>query len=177
MVKSTVIFILLCLILSLTACNESPLGNQSGAIPMLQYSDSELGLRGVRPFQCNPVATGVYDCTSLNPAGNLVIFEQLALDMSLDELIELFSQQVDTPITQDEPVAYQSAAFSWELYTLEAAVKDLGTEKYHIQIALASDQSRNYLIALATLPEDYQAYQKLYDSIYTHALYAFESLQ
>lgn len=177
MVRRTKLSILLFLMLFFTACNGDPFHNRSGAIPMLPFSDTELGIQGNRPFHCTQVGSGVYDCTDLNPAGNPVIMDQLAFDASLEELVELVSQQVDTPVPTTESGVYRSAELSWKLYTLETAIKDLGENTFHIQLALAEDEVRCYLIALATVPEDYQADQKMYDAIYNHALYAFKPVE
>lgn len=102
---------------------------------------------------------------------------QLAFDGSLEELEELLSQQVDTPVPTTELDVYQSAQLSWKLYTLETPLKEFGPSTFHIQLALAEDEVRCYLIALTTLPEDYQADKKMYDAIYNHALYAFKSVE
>ncbi|HSF83367.1 MAG TPA: hypothetical protein VLA49_19170 [Anaerolineales bacterium] len=177
MAKRLKIFLLLGLILSVSACSGEHLANRSGSIPMLPFSDTELGFRSTRPFFCNQVGMGTYDCTDLNPTGNPVYMNQLVFEGSLTELLELVAQQIDAPLPPEEIGAYQSAALSWKLYTLEAANIELGPDKFHIQVALAEDETRCYLIALAALPEDYQADQKMYDTIFTHALYAFEPME
>ncbi len=177
MVRQTKLSTLLFLMLFFTACNGDPFHNRSGAIPMLPFSDTELGIQGNRPFHCTQVGSGSYDCTDLNPVGNPVTMNQLAFDGSLEELEELLSQQVDAPVPTTEVDVYQSAQLSWKLYTLETPLKELGPSTYHIQLALAEDEVRCYLIALATQSEDYQADKKMYDAIYNHALYAFKSVE
>jgi hypothetical protein len=45
-----------------------------------------------------------------------------------------------------------------------------------VDLALTEDGERAYLVALATLPDDYNAHAPLYDTVFTHVVYALAPL-
>lgn len=170
------IIIILSICLVAAACNGNLFADRPGSIAMQPFSSEELGFRGTRPFYCNPQGSATFDCSSLSSNNSLVIMNQLAFPGSRQELIALLSEEVGLTELLVETGTYQNGALTWELYEFDMVNKLIGPTVLHVRLALAEDQAHIYLIALSALPEDYQANRDVYQTVFEHALYAFEPL-
>ena len=65
---------------------------------------------------------------------------------------------------------------TWNLFEIEGQIYDAGPGIYRMDLALAQDSSRFYLVALITRPDEYTAYAAMYEAVFTHALYALQPL-
>jgi len=177
MKKILKILIVFSICLLTSACGGNLFTDRPGSIAMQSYTNEELGIRGARPFYCNPQGSDTFECSALNSNRSLVIMNQLAFPGTREELIALLSEQTGLTEIPPQVGTYQSSALTWELYEFDMTNKVLGPVVFHAHLALAEDQARIYLIALSALPGDYQANRGLYQSVFEHALYAFEPLE
>jgi hypothetical protein len=155
--------LLLCSILLVaSACSMSLPQGEPGSIALEPFWNEEMGIQGVEPL------------TNWAEQAELV---QLSVPGTLDDLMAIVEEQ--TGITQlPEPTrTYRGRAFTWKLWSDETQLKDAGPENWHLELALAEGESAAYLIALVVKPEEYEANPGLYDTVFTHALYALQPLQ
>jgi len=171
------ILLILWIFLVTSACGGNLFANRPGSIPMQPYTNEELGIRGVRPFYCNPMSLDTYDCSSLNSNNSLVIMNQIAYPGTRQDLFNLLLEQNEISDFPPPLGTYQGGSLTWELYEFDIANKIIGPTIFHSRLALAEDQSRIYLVALAALPHDYQLNLALYQSAFEHSLYAFEPIE
>jgi hypothetical protein len=157
MKKNLLLGILASALLVVMGCTVSLPEGDSGSILLTPFVDEEIGIQGVAPQQ------GWTDQAELI---------QYSLPGSIDDAIALVLDQ--TSLTElPEPVgSYKGKALTWDLYTFETQSKDVGPQTLHADLALAEDESAAYLVALAVLPDAYDASSALYETVFTHMVYA-----
>jgi len=79
----------------------------------------------------------------------------------------------ETPATSG---TYRSLAYSWQVYSGGSQVFEAGSQQLHLDVGLAEDGSRAYVVALLTVPQHYEEHTKMYQSVFRHAMYAFEPM-
>lgn len=165
------------LLLVLTACSTSLPEGKSGSIALLPFFDQEMGIRGVVPHGCSQAQPGTVECANLISGQGPVVLVQQAAPVPLDELMDLVLASTTLELLPEPTGSYKGAAFTWDLYAMETQLKDVGTVTVRLDLALAEDDSSCYLIAMVTLPEDYEANTALLETVYTHALYSLSPLE
>jgi hypothetical protein len=147
MKKNLLLGILASALLVVMGCTVSLPEGDSGSILLTPFVDEEIGIQGVAPQQ------GWTDQAELI---------QYSLPGSIDDAIALVLDQ--TSLTElPEPVgSYKGKALTW----------DVGPQTLHADLALAEDESAAYLVALAVLPDAYDASSALYETVFTHMVYA-----
>lgn len=162
MKKNLLLGILASALLVVTGCTVSLREGDSGSILLTPFVDEELGIQGVAPQQ------GWTDQAEL---------VQYSLPGTIDDAIAIVLDQ--TSLTElPEPVgSYKGKALAWDLYAFETQVTDVGPQTLHLELALAEDESAAYLVALAVLPDAYDASAALYETVFTHAVYALAPLK
>jgi hypothetical protein len=128
---------------------------------MTPIINQEQGIRGIEP-------DGMAD---------LLYFSQESVPASIDEIYPVLLEQLDL---EEFPPPYDrlsGTAFTWDLYTVETIIPDSGLEMVRIDIALAERDITTYLVAMLTFPDDYNDHARMYETIFTHAVYALAPLQ
>jgi hypothetical protein len=148
----------------------------SGSIPLLPFFSEEFDIRGVVPVACHQGEPGDFECRDLTPAQSPAYLFQKFLPSTLDELIPLLLDDLSLEELPEPIGTYKGVAFTWDLFTFEAQIWDLGPETFRLDLALTEDGERSYLVALVTLPDDYNAHAPLYDTIFIHVVYALAPL-
>ena len=162
MKKNLLLSILASALLVVMGCTVSLPEGDSGSILLTPFVDKELGIQGVAPQQ------GWTDQAELI---------QYSLPGTIDDVIALVLDQ--TSLTElPEPVgSYKGKALTWDLYTFNVQSQEVGPEAVRVDLALAEDESAAYLVALAVLPDAFDANAALYETIFTHAIYALAPLK
>jgi hypothetical protein len=164
------------MLLILMACTTSLAEGDSGSIALMPFFSEEFDIQGVVPVACNQGEPGDFECPDLTPAQSPAYLFQKFLPGTLDELIPLLLDDLSLKKLPEPNGSYKGMAFTWDLFTFEAQIWDLGPEIFRLDLALTEDGERAYLVALVTLPDDYNAHAPLYDTVFTHAVYALAPL-
>ena len=158
--------LLLIAALTLTACDASLPQSPSGYIALMPFWDDEQGIQGVRPLD------GWAEDTMLVQAA-------LPLDTE-GALAELRAQTGLTDLPAPTGTL-KGKAFTWDLYAFVGPLKDADVDLAHFQLAVAGTgdgaSGPTYVVLLLSLPEDYQASPAIYDSVFTHVVYALEPME
>jgi len=165
------------LLLVLTACSASLPVGKSGSIALQPFFHQEMGIRGVAPHGCSHAQPGTVECPDLISGQAPVVLVQQAAPVPLDELMDVVLASTTLDQLPEPTGSYKGTAFTWDLYAVETQLKDLGPVTVRLDLALAEDGSASYLIAMVTLPEDYEANTALLETVYTHALYSLAPLE
>jgi hypothetical protein len=155
--------LLLCsVLLTAGACSASLPQSARGSIALVPFWNQEMGIQGVEPLQ------------NWSEQAELV---QISVPGSLDDVVAIALEQ--TSITQlPEPSSiYKGKAFTWSLWSTETQIKGAGPGALHVDLALTEGESAAYLVALVVRPDAYDANPALYDTVFTHALYALQPLE
>lgn len=152
-------------LLLLTGCSASLPAGDSGSISLIPFFNTDHGISGVVPVTCSEQAPGSFDCP------DLAVMVQQAHPGPLDELVDEVVAQLSVEELPEPAGSYKGRAFDWDLYSLEAQVKDAGFDVLRVELALAQDGPMSYIVALVTLPEAYEGHPELYDTIFAHAVY------
>ena len=72
----------------------------------------------------------------------------------------------------DSTGRYQGAALSWDLYSFDTEIPELGPFTVHLNMALAGGDSQGYFVALVTLPEENEEFPEKYRSVFLHTIYS-----
>jgi hypothetical protein len=164
------------MLLVVTACSMSLPAGDKGNLALTPFSSEEFSLRGVVPWACSQAGPGASDCTGLSSNQSLAVLLQQSVPVPLGDLGPSFLAQVSLEEFPESTATYKGTAFTWNLYTFEAQIYELGTEIYRVDLALAEGDSTSYSVALITSPDDYEANVALYDTLFTHVLYALAPL-
>jgi hypothetical protein len=176
MQRKLLLGLLVGVLLILTACGAPLPAGESGQIALKPFISEELGLRGLAPWNCDEVDLGTFYCPSLSPDESPVIVIQQSFPGMLDELAPLLLESVSLEELPEISGRYRGKIFDWGFFTFESQIRDLGPEKYRIDLAWAEDGSTSYFVALLTMPDAYEANEALYETVFTHALYALAPL-
>lgn len=174
-------FVALALVLlAAAACGSALPQGDSGLVALIPFFSQELGIQGVVPHGCTQVGSDTFECTNLTPDQDFVVLVQSAVPGTMDDLVAIVLDQTDFSELPELAGRYRGKAFTWDLYTGETRLTDAGgaaDETVHLDLALAEGDSAAYIVALVALPEAYNAKPVLYDTIFTHAVYALAPLE
>lgn len=170
--------LLACLLLVTAACGALPAAGDPGVVALQPFSREEIALRGLIPNGCAEQVPGNFGCPSAgsgDPRGYLVI--QQSVTYTLEELRPILLAQVGLTAMPGPIDSYRGAALDWTVYEFEGHVSEVGPQPVRFDLAVAAGDSRTYLVALVTLPEDYAANRVRYETIFYHMLYALTPLE
>ncbi len=160
----------------LMACSASLPVGKSGSIALLPFFHQEMGIRGVVPHGCNQAQPGTVECPDLISGQVPVVLVQQSAPVPLDELIDAVLASTALQQLPEPTGSYKGTAFTWDLYAGQTQIKDLGPVTVRLDVALAEGDSASYLVAMVTLPEDYEANTALLQTVFTHAVYSLAPL-
>ena len=177
MKRNAILSILLCILLIATACAASLAGGESGSIALVPFSSEEYGVRGVVPVACEQGAPGQFDCSSLR-SGQSPVFLILQLhSMTMDEFMPLLATDLNLATVPSSRGTFRGAVLTWELYQFEAPLPELVPEIFRVDLALAEHGSIVYVVALLTLPDDYDPHLALYETVLRYVAHALAPLE
>ena len=174
--KHWLVGIVAVLLLVLTACSASLPEGESGSIALVPFFHEEMGIRGVVPSGCNQPQAGTVECANLISGQAPVVLVQQAAPVPLDELVDALQSELTLEQIPEPMGGYRGSAFDWDLYAMETQIKDVGPVTVRLDLALAEADSASYFVAMATLPEDYEANTALLQTVFTHAVYSLAPL-
>ncbi|NIV36587.1 MAG: hypothetical protein GWN58_46285 [Anaerolineae bacterium] len=152
--------------LFLAACSVSLPQGASGYIALMPFWDEEQGIQGVQPLEGWDEDTRLVQ--AVLPAGSQEAVAQLLAETALTALPESTG-------------TYTGKAFTWDLYTFESRLEGAPVDSVHFDLAMTETESgtvpRTYIVMLLSLPDHYQASPELYDSVFTHVVYALEPME
>jgi hypothetical protein len=150
------------ILLMLSACGARTENSGTGWVAMANYVNEEAGIRGVAPQAGWPEEA---------------VLGQESMPGTLEDVAALLMEQ--TSLTELPALTghYKGAALTWDLYTFETQIEEVGPMTLRVDLALAEDDSRSYIVALVTLPEAYDANPALFDTVFSHALHALTPLE
>lgn len=150
------------LCLGLISCTTSTYPTDSqGWVMMNYFTDQENGISGLHPLELGETVEVVQEVFP----GSIRELEEAALEqMNIVEFPESFGK-------------YHGRALSWNLYSFEAQIQEVGPFDLAINMAVAEGDSTSYFVALVALPEDYETNTEKYEAVFYHTLYAFSPLE
>jgi hypothetical protein len=148
--------------LGLISCTASTYQTESrGWVMMNYYTDQEKGIRGLQPLEL----------------GENVDVVQEVFPGSIEELQEEVLKQINIEQFPASIGKYHGKALSWDLYSFEGQLQDVGPFDVAVNLAVAEGDSVSYFVVMLALPEDYGANTEKYESVFYHSLYAFSPLE
>jgi hypothetical protein len=173
---------LLWAVMTLSACSPAlPVGDP-GSLALAPFSAGEMGIRGMAPAGRPQVAPGVFECVGLASDQSLAFLSQQAHPGALDELMPAFLAETGLTALPKPVGTFRGRALIWDVYELETRELHLqapgltGDELWRLDLAVAQRDSESYIVALGTLPADYQPHRALYQTLFRHALYALQRI-
>lgn len=150
----------LVLVLGLISCSTSLDKDSQGWVLMRYYTNEEKGLSGIEPLDLGDMAELVQESF----VGSRAEMEAATLESTnLEEFPESAGR-------------YQGANLTWDLYSFETEIPELGPFEVHIDMALTGDESKGYFVALVVLPEEHENNPEKYNSIFLHSIYALSPI-
>lgn len=148
--------------LVIAACDFSLPQGASGSIALIPFWDEEKGVQGVQPLE------------GWTQEAQLL---QDAIPMARTDAVTLLLADTDLTALPETTGSYTGKAFTWDLYTFETHIQDASVGAVRVDLAVAEDGSTTYVVALAVLPDAYETNRALFDTVFTHALYALEPME
>jgi hypothetical protein len=149
-------------ILAIGACSFSLPEGTDGSIALLPFWDEEQSIHGVQPVE------GWSEEATLR---------QVMVPFSSHEALALLLKETDLLALPEATGRFKGKTFTWTLYEFESHLEELPVGILHFDMAVAESGSTTYVVALLALPDAYETNRALYNTVYTHALYAFESME
>jgi hypothetical protein len=148
--------------LAIGACSFQLPEGAEGSMPLIPFWDEEQGIQGVQPMEgWNEEA----------------VLRQVAIPFSPEEATALLLEQTGLSALPESTGRYQGKAFTWDLYEFESNLEDVPGGILHVDLAVAEIDSTAYVVALLALPDAYDVNRAMYNTVYTHALYALEPME
>jgi hypothetical protein len=155
------VLIVLSLVLLVTACSGSDAGDGSGTVIMAPFVDETNGIRGNAP------ADGW--------AERAVLLQQ-SFTGTTDELTALLAEQTDLIGLPKSIGTYRGRALTWQLYRFETQLESAGPGIYRVDMGVAQGETAIYFVTLITVSMEYERQAALYESVFTHAMWALTPL-
>jgi len=149
-------------VLAIAACDFSLPQGTSGSIALVPFWDKEQGIQGVQPLE------------GWTQEAQLL---QDVIPMARTDAMTLLVADTDLAALPESTGRYTGKAFMWDLYTFETSLQDASVGIVRVHLAVAEDVSTTYVVGLAVLPDAYNTNPALFDTVFTHALYALEPMR
>jgi hypothetical protein len=140
---------------------------QDSAIALKPYTDESYGIQSVIPEGWTQVGAGVYKRgKSLT---DVAVIAQQSVPLSADKLLASLLPRLALTETP-KSVGTRQAALDWTLYKVDVRTAGVSLT---VDLALAEQDGKTYLVLLQTAPEDYQ---ELHNAVFLPVLDAFAPL-
>lgn len=164
-ITCTLVLAMITSLLATCSCGEKVID-----IPELEpFTNEAMGISGVVPEDWNEAAPGVYARGDMTTDQTSII-QQAAPGMTAEQLTAALLSQLDIEELPESVGSYESAAFTWDLYTIEVEAPGV---TIMVDVALAETEVATYLILLQAMPDEYDV---LHDAIFIPAIDALTPL-
>ena len=99
---------------------------------------------------------------------------QMSLPNTTDERHAIALAGVPLEPLPEPSGSYEGHALTWDLYTVQDQPADQNQKSWRTDLGLAKNDSTVYLVALTMPSNAYAAHRRLYDTVFTHAMYSLE---
>ena len=154
-IRALIRWLPLVLVLGLISCSTSLDKDSQGWVLMRYYTNEEKGLSGIEPLDLGDNAELVQESFP----GSRAEMEAATLESTT---MEEFPESTGS---------YQGAELTWDLYSFDTEIPELGQFTVHVDMALTGDDPQGYFVALVALPEEYENFPEKYKSVFLHTIY------
>jgi CubicO group peptidase (beta-lactamase class C family) len=147
-----------------------------GVVIMAPFTSDNLGLRGVVPQGWIEVESGVF-ARGTSATDRTALILQSAPGVAVEELAAAAAAQLGFERLPERAGIYSGSSLTWDLYSFDAQIEDLGSETSRVNLALATHDSVTYAVALIASPQDYAAQAPLFETVFSHVLYALAPVE
>ena len=147
---------------AVTACSFSLPEGTDGSIALIPFWDKDQRIQGVQPME---------------GWSEEALLRQVAITSSPKEARALILAQTNLSTLPDSTGRYRGKAFTWDLYRFESSLDEVPDAILHFDLAVAKRDSTTYVVALIALTDAYGANRAMYDTVFTHAMYAFKPME
>jgi hypothetical protein len=155
------LWIVLSLVTLVTACSGWGAGHGGGTVIMAPFVDEAQGIRGNAP-------AGGW-------AERAVLLQQ-SFTGTTDDLTALLAEQTDLIHLPKSIGTYKGRALAWQLYRFDTQLESAGPGIYRVDMGVAQGETAIYLVTLITVSMAYENQAALYESVFTHAMWALTPL-
>jgi hypothetical protein len=155
------VLIVLSLALLVSACGGWGADHGSGTVIMAPFVDEQFGIRGNAP------AEGWAERAALL---------QQSFPGTTDELLPLLVEQTDLIGLPKSVGTYKGRALTWQLYRFATQLQGTPPGIYRVDMGMAQGEAAIYIVTLVTMPMEYEDQAALYESVFTHAMWALTPL-
>jgi CubicO group peptidase (beta-lactamase class C family) len=140
------------------------------AIELEPFANEAMGIEGVKPVGWDEIAPGAYNRGE--SATDLVrLIQQAAPGTTAEQLATALLPQLGIDALPESIRSYESEAFAWDLYVIEAEAPGVGMVM--VDLALAEADGTTYIVLLQALPAEYEG---LHEAAFLTALEALAPL-
>jgi hypothetical protein len=163
-VKGLLWCVWVCVLLVVTACAAPLPEGESGSVAMIPFASEEYGIRGNAP---------------LEGWSDRAVLIQESFPGTMDEFVAVLVEKTDLVQLPRSTGAYKGAYLAWDLYTFGTQIVDAGPGVFKVDLALAQGkgEAKYYMVLLVAQSMGYVANEEKYETVFEHALYAFEPLE
>ena len=132
-------------------------------VTLVPFTDESFGIQGVMPEGWTQIQSGIYARGSSATDTTLIVFQ--AAPLAQVELVAVLTQQMGLEGEIESVGTYESATFTWDLYSEAVDSPTLGTGI--ADLALTHADGKTYLVMFVTSADEYEA---LHESIFIPAI-------
>jgi len=156
------ILLLLVFCLGLSSCSTLSHQNEDQGWVLMRYTtNQDKGIIGVEPVDL----------------GDDVKLVQEVFPGTLEEL-KIETQKTISSGELPAPAGiFQGPDLTWELYTGETEIPDVGPFTVTLLLGIAADDKASYFVGLVTLPDSYKEHADKFQSVFYHTLYAYSPIE
>ena len=148
----------------------------SGVVIMAPFTSDASGLRGVVPQGWVEVEPGVF-ARGTSSTDRTALILQSAPGVALEELAAEAATQLGLERLPDQVGIYSGSSLTWNLYSFDAQLENLGSETFSVNLGLATQDSVTYVVALIASPQDYAAQTPMFETAFKHVLFALAPVE
>jgi len=150
----------------------TPEAAEEGATLELEpFTSEEFSISGVVPVDWNEAAPGTY-LRGTPPADLTTLIQKSYPDTTTDELTAQLLPALGIKELPESAGSSETAAFTWDLYTVEVEAPGVGTVV--VDMALAETDSTAYLVLLQALSDEHDS---LHEAVFLPAMEALAALE
>ncbi|TET43365.1 MAG: hypothetical protein E3J66_02010, partial [Dehalococcoidia bacterium] len=134
------------------------------------FTSEAMGISGVVPKGWNEATPGLYARGDM-ATDRTAIVQQAAPGTTASQITAALLPQLDIEELPESVGSYESAAFTWDLYTIEVEAPSV---TLMVDVALAETDAATYLILLQAVPDEYDV---LHEEVFMPAIDALVPLE
>lgn len=156
------ILLLLIFCLGLSSCSTASFQIEDQGWVLMRYTtNKDKGISGVEPVDL----------------GEDVQLVQEVFPGALEEVKAEIQKSIKSGELPAPDGTFQGSNLTWELYSGETEIPDIGPFTVAILMGIAADDKASYFVGLVTLPDSYEEHADKFQSVFYHTLYAFAPIE